>query len=488
MLLSELLKAIDYISITGKTNLEIGYLAYDSRQAGSGCLFVAIEGFQTDGHIYIDGAVDSGASAIVVEKDVEVPPGVTVVKVSDARKTLALMADKFYGHPAKNMTMVGVTGTNGKTTTTHLVAAIWKRAGVKPGIIGTISNYIGDKIFPVNNTTPESLDLQKLLSDMVSEGVRGVAMEVSSHALSLNRVAGVDFDLAIFTNITQDHLDFHGNMENYLAAKAKLFQTDIRNAVINGDDPASAELIRVCRGKVYTYAIDSDADVIAQDIKVTSRGVGFTVLSPWGKQHLQLKLTGRFNVYNSLAAYTAGLVLGYTPEEVREALESVSGVAGRFELVDLGQDFAVIVDYAHTPDGLENILTTARQITTGRLITVFGCGGDRDRTKRPIMGEIAAKYSDLPVVTSDNPRTEEPDKIIQDVVEGVKKGAAHYLVIADRRQAINRAIDLAKAGDVVVIAGKGHETYQIIGTTKYDFDDRQVAVEAISGSGKKEGA
>ncbi|RYD05493.1 hypothetical protein N752_09105 [Desulforamulus aquiferis] len=216
--------------------------------------------------------------------------------------------------------------------------------------------------------------------------------------------------------------------------------------------------------------------------------MGFTVLSPWGKQHLQLKLTGRFNVYNSLAAYTAGLVLGYTPEEVREALESVSGVAGRFELVDLGQDFAVIVDYAHTPDGLENILTTARQITTGRLITVFGCGGDRDRTKRPIMGEIAAKYSDLPVVTSDNPRTEEPDKIIQDVVEGVKKGAAHYLVIADRRQAINRAIDLAKAGDVVVIAGKGHETYQIIGTTKYDFDDRQVAVEAISGSGKKEGA
>ncbi|RYD05494.1 hypothetical protein N752_09110 [Desulforamulus aquiferis] len=267
MLLSELLKAIDYISITGKTNLEIGYLAYDSRQAGSGCLFVAIEGFQTDGHIYIDGAVDSGASAIVVEKDVEVPPGVTVVKVSDARKTLALMADKFYGHPAKNMTMVGVTGTNGKTTTTHLVAAIWKRAGVKPGIIGTISNYIGDKIFPVNNTTPESLDLQKLLSDMVSEGVRGVAMEVSSHALSLNRVAGVDFDLAIFTNITQDHLDFHGNMENYLAAKAKLFQTDIRNAVINGDDPASAELIRVCRGKVYTYAIDSDADVIARILK-----------------------------------------------------------------------------------------------------------------------------------------------------------------------------------------------------------------------------
>lgn len=481
MLLSEILKAIDVISISGDSAIDIESITYDSRQAGPGCLFVAIKGFQTDGHRYLDGAITAGSPAVVMESDVNVPPGVSVIKVADSRKALALLADKFYGHPSKAMTMVGVTGTNGKTTTTHLVAAIWKWAGIKPGIIGTISNYIGEKVFPVTNTTPESLDLQCLLSEMVIEGVEGVAMEVSSHALALNRVAGVDFDVAIFTNITQDHLDFHGNMEEYLAAKAKLFQKGIRYAVLNGDDNASNDLKKICQAKVYTYAIDNSADVMARDINVTSRGVGFTITSPWGEERLELKLTGRFNVYNALAAYTAGMIMGYRSEDVKAALEAVTGVAGRFELVDLGQNFAVIVDYAHTPDGLENILATARQITNGQLITVFGCGGDRDRTKRPIMGEIAAKYSDLAVVTSDNPRTEEPDKIIQDVVEGVQRiaSANDYLVIADRRQAINRVIELAQPGDVVVIAGKGHETYQIIGTTKYDFDDRQVATEAL---------
>lgn len=481
MLLRQLLEALDVISVTGTPEINIEDICYDSRQALPGTLFVAIKGYQTDGHRYIDKAAAAGAVAVVVEYDVAVPEGLTVIKVADSRKALALLANHFYRHPSKQLTMVGVTGTNGKTTTTYLMAAIWRQAGIKPGVIGTIRNLIGEKELPVTNTTPESLDLQKLLARMVEEGVKGVAMEVSSHALALNRVAGVDYDLAVFTNMTQDHLDFHGTMEEYLAAKAKLFAMGIKYAVINADDPAAEHLVKVSRGKVYTYAIDRDADVKAKDIAVTAKGVSFTASGPWGEHKLELKLTGRFNVYNSLAAYTAAMALGIPAGEVKAALESVPGVAGRFELVDQGQDFAVVVDYAHTPDGLENILTTARQITGGRLITVFGCGGDRDRTKRPIMGEIAARYSDLAVVTSDNPRTEDPARIIQDVVEGINKAAfpEDYLVIQDRREAINRAIELAREGDVVVIAGKGHEDYQIIGTTKYPFDDRSVAREAL---------
>lgn len=481
MLLTELLNAIEPIGVTGNQEIEVRGICYDSRQVMAGTLFVAVKGYQTDGHNYIGNAASAGATTVVIERDVEVPEGLTVIKVADSRKALALLADRFYQHPSKKITMVGVTGTNGKTTTTHLIRAIWNKVGINTGVIGTIHNLIGDRVLPVTNTTPESLDLQKLLAQMVDEQVKGVAMEVSSHALALSRVAGVDYDVAVFTNITQDHLDFHGNMEEYLAAKAKLFQANIKYAVINADDPAAEQLIKVTQGKIITYAIEQDADVKAKDIQVTARGVNFTACGPWGEHKLELKLTGRFNVYNSLAAYTVGMALGYQGEVVKAALEGVGGVAGRFELVDRGQGFAVVVDYAHTPDGLENILTTARQITKGRLITVFGCGGDRDRTKRPIMGEIAARYSDLAMVTSDNPRTEDPDKIIEDVVAGVKKLAApeNYMVIPDRRQAINRAVEMAQDGDVVVIAGKGHEDYQIIGTTKHHFDDREVAAEAL---------
>lgn len=481
MLLSKLLEAISYVSISGPTDVELTGICYDSRQARQGCLFVAIKGYQTDGHNYIKDAVSAGALAVVIEQEMEVPGDITTVRVVDSRKALALLADRYYEHPSSKMTVVGVTGTNGKTTTTHLIAAIWKQAGIKPGIIGTINNYIGDRVLPVSNTTPESLELQKLLGEMVADGVQGVTMEVSSHALVLNRVLGVDFELGVFTNITQDHLDFHGSMEDYLAAKAKLFQMDIKYAVINADDSSAKELIKLCRCKVYTYAIDNAADVMARDITVTSKGVSFTAVGPWGQDRLQLKLTGRFNVYNALAAYTSGMALGCRSQDVVKALENIAGVAGRFELVDLGQPFAVVVDYAHTPDGLENILATAKQITTGRLITVFGCGGDRDRTKRPIMGRIAAAYSDLAIITSDNPRTEDPNKIINDVVEGVKEKASpnSYLVLADRSEAINRAIEMAQEGDVVVIAGKGHENYQIIGTKKIDFDDREVAIKTL---------
>lgn len=481
MLLDQLLEAVEVLAATGNLKIHIQGICYDSRQAAPGSLFVAVQGYQTDGHQYIEQAIQAGAVAVVLQRDIAVPAGVTVVKVADSRKALALLADQFYQHPSGQLTMVGVTGTNGKTTTTHLLASIWRKAGVKPGVIGTIHNLIGDQVLPVNNTTPESLDLQRILAQMVEAEVKGVAMEVSSHALALNRVAGVNYSAAVFTNITQDHLDFHGTMEEYLNAKALLFAMDIDYAIINADDAAAQQLVQSSKGKVYTYGIDQVADVQAKDIAITARGVAFTACGPWGEHRLDLKLTGRFNVYNTLAAYTTALALGIPSDIVVEALQNVPGVAGRFELVDQGQDFAVVVDYAHTPDGLENILTTARQITTGRLITVFGCGGDRDRTKRPIMGEIAARYSDIPVVTSDNPRTEDPDRIIEDVVVGVNNVTKpeNYLVIADRREAINRAIELAQAGDVVVIAGKGHEDYQIIGKTKYPFDDRLVAREAL---------
>ncbi|GAB6181884.1 UDP-N-acetylmuramoyl-L-alanyl-D-glutamate--2,6-diaminopimelate ligase [Desulfotomaculum defluvii] len=487
MLLKELLEVIPVISINGNLESLIKGICYDSRQVSSGTLFVAVKGYQTDGHKYINNAVTAGAVAVVYEHEVALPAGVTGIKVADSRKALALLADRFYGHPSQSLSMVGVTGTNGKTTTTHLIAAIWKKSGIKPGIIGTIHNLIGEKILPVTNTTPESLDLQKILAQMVEEEVKGVAMEVSSHALALNRVAGVHYNVAVFTNLTQDHLDFHKTMDEYLAAKAKLFNRDIEYAVINGDDPAAEELKKNSQGKVYTYGIDQDVDVRAKDIQVTAKGVRFVACGPWGEQQLNLKLTGRFNVYNALAAYTTGMALGMDSEIVISALESVMGVSGRFELVDQGQNFAVVVDYAHTPDGLENILTTARQITKGRLITVFGCGGDRDRTKRPIMGEIAARYSDIPVVTSDNPRTEDPQRILEDVVEGVSRVISpdKFLIIGDRREAINKAIELAQEGDVVVIAGKGHEDYQIIGTTKYPFDDRKEAAAALARKAKR---
>lgn len=483
MLLSALLEGFG-MQTEGKTNLLITGIAYDSRLVQPGFLFVAIEGFKSDGHDFIGQAVRAGAAAVVVNKDAAVPAGVTRIKCSDSRLALALLSARFYGNPSEKIKLVGVTGTNGKTTTTNLLAAVFRDAGEKVGLIGTIANYIGDKYIPVSHTTPESADLQKLLGEMVAEGVDAVVMEVSSHALALNRVAGCEYDVAVFTNITRDHLDFHGDMDSYLAAKARLF-SDLgqgakggpKYAVLNADDPRWRDLAAVTGVPVVTYAIHSEALIQAVDIDITARGVSFTARSGWGEKRLNLKLTGMFNVYNALAAYAAGVAGGLPPGRVVKALESVSGVPGRFEPVEMGQDFAVIVDYAHTPDGLENVLKTAREITRGRLIAVFGCGGDRDRTKRPLMGRIAACLSDLAIVTSDNPRTEDPLKIIADVVEGVGKilPEGGYKVIPDRREAIRQAIFDAGAGDVVLIAGKGHEDYQIIGDIKYHFDDREEA-------------
>ena len=472
-------------------------IAYDSRRVEPGFLFVAIKGFKTDGHLYIKDAVSRGAAAVVLQHNLPVPRGTLKLLAPDTRRLLPLLSARFFGDPARKMKMVGVTGTNGKTTTTNLIETIYRAHGVKTGLIGTIHNRIGDRVLAVEHTTPESTDLQILLAEMVTEGVGAVAMEVSSHALALHRVDQCEFDTAVFTNLTQDHLDFHGSMDDYLDAKLILFaqlgrntfKTGPKRAVVNVDDPVADRIIATCTAPVITYGINRPADVSARDVRISTRGVTYTAVVNGTIISLNLKMTARFNVYNSLAALAAGFADGIPLATIKQALEAVPGVPGRFELVDRGQNFAVVVDYAHTPDGLENVLSTAREVTEGKVIAVFGCGGDRDRTKRPLMGEIAARLSHLAVVTSDNPRSEEPLLIINDILPGVQKvPGASYVVIPDRHQAIDRAIRTAGPGDVVVIAGKGHEDYQIVGNTRLHFDDREEAAAVLETIATGEGA
>ena len=488
MHLGELIKNLGVLKIEGSEQVEIKNISHDSRTLEPGSLFVAIKGFKADGHNYITQAVQSGAPAVVLERDLAVPPGVTKVLVENSRAALARISTSFFCRPSENMRLVGVTGTNGKTTTTYLIASIFRAAGQKAGIIGTIANYIGDRKLEVRHTTPESTDLQKLLREMADEGVQSVVTEVSSHALSLDRVTGCEFDVAVFTNLTQDHLDFHQDMEDYLEAKSRLFRMigpgvkkGPKFAVVNLDDAYAGRIISAAGAPVVTYGLSPDADVRAREVKVSDQGCSFAVDCRQGAFQLKIRLSGLFNVYNTLAALAVGLESGLGPELVIRALEAVEGVPGRFERVDCGQGFVVVVDYAHTPDGLENILKAARAVTSGRLISVFGCGGDRDRTKRPIMGKIAGLYSDLPIITSDNPRTEDPLKIIDDVEQGIKEvlPAGRYRVIPDRREAIRAALGEALTGDLVIIAGKGHEDYQIVGGRVLPFDDREEARQVL---------
>ncbi len=488
--LSRLIENVEVTATRGHLGREIAGISYDSRKVRPGFLFVCIEGFKTDGHNYVPAALDQGAAAVVAQKPVEVPEGVPLILTPDSRQALALLSAAWTGHPSRELTMVGVTGTNGKTTTTYLIEAIFREAGYHTGLIGTIINKIGDRVFPVTNTTPESLDLQLLLRQMVEAGVTHVVMEVSSHALKLDRVAGVEYDLAVFTNLTQDHLDFHGTMDDYLAAKQKLFAGLGREAakrkpkygIINLDDPSAQKIIEATTGKVLTYGVAGACAVKAGNINLRANGVSFDVSTPEGDIYLGLHLTGLFNVYNALAALAAGLAAGIGLDSLKKALESVKGVPGRLEKVEAGQDFSVLVDYAHTPDSLENIIRAARQFTGGRVITVFGCGGDRDRTKRPLMGEISGRLSDFSVLTSDNPRTEDPLFILAQIETGIRKtvNRERYTVIPDRREAIAFAVQMARPGDVVLIAGKGHETYQIVQDQVLHFDDREVARELLA--------
>lgn len=483
----ELLRGVDVLT-TAEFDQAVTGLHYDSRQIKPGNIFVCIQGYRTDGHLYIQDAVSRGAAGLVVEKDLNVSPGVPFVRVNSSRLALALMAANFYGHPSRNLTLIGVTGTNGKTTTTHLIESVLRGRGESTGIIGTIWNKIGKQRFPVVRTTPESLDLQSILAKMNASMVKTVSMEVSSHALYLQRVAACEFDVGVYTNLTQDHLDFHADLDEYLAAKMLLFEglgmarTKERPcyAVVNIDDPAAQRIIKCTRVPVITYGIHEQADVKAKSVQLTSEGSSFTVVLSKGDFPISTSLPGEFNIYNSLAAISVGLREGIPVTVIRDALQKMKGVPGRFELVDEGQKFTVVIDYAHTPDGLENVLKTARGISRGRLITVFGCGGDRDAVKRPVMGMISGEMSDYTVITSDNPRSEAPEKIEYQIEDGIRKiGNAHYTIITDRYQAIRHALLYAKEGDFVVIAGKGHETYQIIGDNVFPFDDHQVAREIL---------
>ncbi len=458
-------------------------ITYDSRCVKSGFIFVSIQGFQMDGHNFIDQAIDNGAEVIVIERDVPFKKGITYIKVNDSREALGKLSEALYDFFWRKLNLIGVTGTNGKTTTTYMIEAILRQANFKTGVIGTIQNKVNDVVVSTQRTTPESSDLHQLFAQMVQNDVDHAVMEVSSHALELKRVMNLAFKIAVFTNISQDHLDFHDTLENYQIAKGKLFNNLALDGVgiVNLDDPAGDYMVKQCQGKSLTYGIDTKADIRASEIEIKVSGVSYLLTTPVGQVRMNLKFTGCFNVYNSLAAIGVGLALEIPLDVIKEGLESLAGVAGRFEQVDESQDFGVIVDFAHSPDGMENVLETIEGFDVNRKIVVFGCGGDRDRTKRPIMGKIAAKYSDLVIVTSDNPRSEDPTQILYDVEKGIKEltQSVDYLLIVDRREAIFQAMKEAKTGDLVIILGKGHETYQIYNGYTLPFDDREVAKEAI---------
>jgi len=489
--LSELIEAVGTRRVIGSTEREVTGLSQDSRKVRAGDLFFCIRGVQTDGHRFLNDAAAAGCVAAVVEHIPDnLPEEVTLIQVDNASDAMKAIAGKFYDYPDRKLKIIGIVGTNGKTTSTYLMKSVLEAAGRRVGLIGTIINLVGDEEIAldggsVHNTTPGALELQQLFAKMVNAGAEYVVMEVSSHSIHQGRVEGIAFCGGIFTNITQDHLDYHGTFEEYLRVKTKFF-ADLSStswASINGDDEHAGYILSRTAAKVATYGIHRDTDVKAEDIRLTPHGAMYTAKTPQGTVDLNLRLTGYFNVYNSLGVLTAALSMGIPLDVIKVGLERISGVSGRFQQVTVdGADFSVIVDYAHTPDGLENILQTGRGLNPRRLIVVFGCGGNRDRTKRPIMGKIAARLADYTIVTSDNPRNEEPYQIMKDIEAGIKEvqPPVPYTMIVDREEAIRKAIHMAEAGDIVMIAGKGHEDYQIFeGNRIIHFDDREIAKAAL---------
>ncbi len=507
MKLSELVQSIDYVEILNPADPEIGSLCHDSRQAGPGALFFALKGVVTDGHRFLPAAAAKGAAAVVLEDPAQAPPGIPAIRVADGRLAMARMAATFYGDPTAKLPLVGITGTNGKTTTTYLIEAIMAAAGLPPAVLGTISYRFGGTVFESTHTTPESTDLQRSLRALADSGARGFVMEVSSHALEQKRVDGCRFDVGIFSNLTRDHLDYHGTMEQYLEAKVRLFSELLspdgvkprRRAAINLDDPNGPVIAARAACPVITFAIGQPADVRPLSFSSTTGGISGVLQTPAGEMGFSSRLLGRFNLSNILAAVAAGVALDLPIEAIRAGIEGHGTVPGRLERVENGREVTCLVDYAHTGDALKNVLETLKEIATGRIITVFGCGGDRDNGKRPIMGRIAAEMSDLAIITSDNPRTEDPATILAQIRAGIvapdfsgcvreyavaelaggftDKG---FTTLADRREAIRLAVGLAQAGDLLLLAGKGHEDYQIIGTTKHHFDDREEAARAFA--------
>ncbi len=476
MKLRELIEDIEVAALKADPDTEIKGIRYDSRSVEPGDLFVAVKGLKSDGHKFIPMALSKGAAAVLCQ-DVPEGEGPWVV-TPDSRLALALVSGTWFGHPARRMTMVGVTGTNGKTTSTILIKHLLEDSlGAKVGLVGTISNWIGDEELPTERTTPESYDLQELFYKMVQAGCTHAVMEVSSHALALDRVAGVHFQAGLFTNLTQDHLDFHKTMEAYAGAKALLFER-CDKAAVNAGDPWAGFMLERAKCPVLTYSAKGDADLRAEDITLAATGVAFTAAEGGERVSVRLGVPGAFSVENALTAIAAGRLLGVSLSQCAASLGRARGVKGRVEVVPTPDDFAIVIDYAHTPDALEKVLKAMHEVTAGRLVALFGCGGDRDRTKRPLMGAIAAREADFCVVTSDNPRSEEPEAIIRDILAGMPPDTPME-VIADRPAAIRWAIDNHRPGDVIVLAGKGHETYQEVNGVKRHMDEREIVAEHL---------
>jgi UDP-N-acetylmuramoyl-L-alanyl-D-glutamate--2,6-diaminopimelate ligase len=481
--LQQLVKSLHLLTPYNGPDVEITSIENDNRKVKKGSLFICLKGYTVDGHDFADSAVKNGAVAVISERSL--PLEVPVIIVKDAFRSMAVLADAFYGQPTQHLHLIGITGTNGKTTTSHLIEKIFADQAIKTGLIGTMYTKMGDVKFENKNTTPESLTLQKTFRTMIDNQIEMAVMEVSSHALDLGRAHGCDFNVAVFTNLSQDHLDYHQTMEDYKQAKGLLFSQlgnsfnhdKPKYAILNSDELVSKDYIKMTAAHIITYGIDREADIKADNIKMTPKGTSFDIIINQQHHPISIKLAGKFNIYNVLASIGAALASGISLSCIISSLEEIEGVPGRFELVDAGQDFSVIVDYAHTPEALENVLKTIKQFSQGKIFVVVGCGGDRDKTKRPLMAKIACQYSDIPIFTSDNPRSEDPLSILKDMESGVI-GEVYHL-IPDRQQAIQYAVQKAANGDIVLIAGKGHEDYQIIGDRILSFDDRLVAKEAI---------
>ncbi len=482
MNLSKLLEGLNYKVLKGNCDVEINKINYDSRKVENGDLFVCIKGFASDGHKFVDSAIKNGAKVIVCEEDINVSnEDITVIKFNDTRKALATLGARYYDNPCEKLNIIGITGTNGKTTTAFMIKDIFESVGEKVGLIGTIANYIGDEKLETERTTPESLELQELFRKMVDKGVKYCVMEVSSHSLELDRVYGIDFKVGIFTNLTRDHLDFHKTFENYYKAKYKLFKRS-EVSIINIDDSygvrITEDLTKENITNFKTYSLKKDADIMAKNKILESMDIIFDLKINGEKENIVLPIPGEYNIYNALGAIGACYTSNIALKDIKKGLEDVV-VPGRCERASRKYNlpYEIIIDYAHTPDGLEKILETAREFTKGRLISVFGCGGDRDKVKRPQMGKIGTDLSDIAIITSDNPRSEDPEAIINDVLNGISK--ENYIKITNRYDAIKKAMEIAKEGDVIVIAGKGHETYQILNTGTIHFDEREVIEEIL---------
>jgi len=494
--LESLTEAIEILEVSGELSGDVADICHDSRRCADEALFVAVPGFQTDGHDFVDDALDRGARYIVHERALKYRPGCTYLRVADSRHALGVLGKVFFGDPSASLCLIGVTGTNGKTTVTFLLESILKMAGVKAGVIGTVNYRYADRIVPAPNTTPESLELQKMLREMADAGVTHVVIEVSSHAIDLKRVDECSFDLGIFTNLSQDHLDYHHSMEEYFLTKKKFFRKHLKGAaqVINGDDPWGQRILEETKGAALTFGLQPVFDVSAIRYNLSIHGIEAEVVTPAGKLQISSKMVGKFNLQNILASVAAGSALRLPKSAIQRGIAELPSVPGRLERIDPEGRPVVFVDYAHTEDALRKVLENLRQFRCGRIITVFGCGGDRDRTKRPLMGKAVAEMSDCTIVTSDNPRTEDPLAIIGEIEEGIRPAGIAgfppdewgesgtdrgYTVIPDRKSAIEKAVTMANRDDIILIAGKGHEDYQIIGTRRIFFDDRIIAKEIL---------